>query len=101
MNKEKLSDYEKSLQTVSDFPRFYLGQEVETKHVIGFTTKSGFRLNKKVESLDEFWQIINTDKSIFARHRMYPTAFFQSWTIKTVKKWLDAGWFFRACKSDS
>jgi hypothetical protein len=64
----------------------------------GFITKSGFKLNKKVETLDEFWQIINTDKSIFARHRMYPTAFFHSWNIRLIKRWLDAGWFFQACR---
>ena len=64
----------------------------------GFITKSGFKLNKKIETLDEFWQIINTDKSIFARHKMYPTAFFYSWNIRLIKQWLDAGWFFQACR---
>ena len=63
---------------------------------IGFTTKSGFKLIKKIESLDEFWLVINTEKSIFARHRMYPSAFFHSWTIRQIKSWLDAGWFFIA-----
>lgn len=63
---------------------------------VGFSTESGFQLTKKIETLDEFWQIINTDKSIFARHRMYPTAFFQSWNIRLIKTWLDAGWFFQA-----
>ena len=63
---------------------------------VGFSTKTGFKLTKKIETLDEFWQIINTDKSIFARHRMYPTAFFQSWNIRLIKMWIDAGWFFQA-----
>ena len=63
---------------------------------VGFSTESGFKLTKKIETLDEFWKIINTDKSIFARHRMYPTAFFQSWNIRLIKMWLDAGWFFQA-----
>lgn len=65
---------------------------------VGFITKSGFKLNKKVETLDEFWQIINTNKSIYARHRMYPTAFFHSWSIRLIKRWLDSGWFFQACR---
>jgi hypothetical protein len=64
----------------------------------GFITKSGFKLIKKIETLDEFWQTINTDKSIFARHRMYPTAFFYSWNIRLIKSWLDAGWFFQASR---
>jgi len=68
------------------------------KLAVGFVTKTGFTLTKRIESLDEFWQIINSDKSIFARHRMYPTAFFQSWNIRLIKRWLDAGWFFQACR---
>ena len=33
---------------------------------VGFSTESGFKLTKKIETLDEFWQIINTDKSILS-----------------------------------
>ncbi len=65
---------------------------------VGFVTKSGFVLLKKVESLDEFWQVINTDKSIFARHKMYPTAFFFSWQMRLIKQWIDNGWIFQARK---
>ena len=57
-----------------------------------------FILEKKIESLDEFWEAINKETSIYARHRMYPTAFFYSWHIKTVKEWLDNGWFWTAKK---
>lgn len=67
-----------------------------TELAAGSVTKTGFTLIKKVETLDEFWIIINEDKSIFARHRMYPTAFFMSWNIRLIKRWLDAGCFFRA-----
>ena len=35
MKKEKLSDYEAALKLVSSLPKFYLGQEVETKDGIG------------------------------------------------------------------
>ena len=31
MNTEKFSDYQKALSIASDMPRFYLGQEVQTK----------------------------------------------------------------------
>ena len=72
--------------------------EYDTLLPAGYITKTGFKLIKKVETLDEFWNIINEDKSIFARHRMYPTAFFMSWNIRLIKRWLDKGWFFRACR---
>ena len=42
----------------------------------GATVKSGnFKLVKRIETLDEFWNVINSEKSFFARHRMYPTSF--------------------------
>lgn len=53
-----------------------------------------FKLVKKIETLDEFWKIINTEKSFFARHKMYPTAFFFSWTIKSISLWLSQGYFW-------
>ena len=55
---------------------------------------SNFKLKKKIETLDEFWEVINTEKSFFARHRMYPTAFFFSWQIKSINQWLSGGWFW-------
>lgn len=74
------------------------GDDEEIVPTVGFVTKHGFKLIKKVETLDEFWRIINEDKSIFARHRMYPTAFFMNWNIRLIKTWLDDGWFFKACR---
>lgn len=63
----------------------------------GAVIRSGnFKLRKKIESLDEFVKVLESERSIFARHRMYPTAFFQSWTIRQVKQWLDRGWFWTA-----
>ena len=62
---------------------------------LGDTTDSGYKLIREIKSLDEFWQIINSEKSIYARHRMYPTAFFYSWQIKLIKSWMDRGWFFQ------
>ena len=54
---------------------------------IGEETKSGYKLTKQIESLDELYTVLQTDKSLFARHRMYPTAFFFSWPIKTCMNW--------------
>jgi hypothetical protein len=53
-----------------------------------------FKLKKKIETFDEFWEVINTEKSFFARNRMYPTAFFFSWQINTINKWLSGGCFW-------
>ena len=53
----------------------------------GYKTTTGFTLMREITTLDQFWRAINTEKSIFARHRMYPTAFFFSWQIKTIKEW--------------
>jgi len=62
-------------------------------------TKSGnFKLVKKVNSLDEFWNATNNHDSIFARHRMYPSAFFMGWPLRLVKMWLHNGWFYTAIK---
>lgn len=63
---------------------------------MGFITKTGFELTEKIETLDEFWKVVNEDKSIFARHRMYPSAFILNWRIRLIKRWIDNGWFFRA-----
>lgn len=47
-------------------------------------TSGNYALKKKITSLDEFWMVIKNEKSIFYRHRMYPTAFFFSWQIKMI-----------------
>jgi len=66
----------------------------------GYKTATGFTLTREITTLDEFWRVINTEKSIFARHRMYPTAFFFSWHIKTIKEWIDAGRFYIATREE-
>lgn len=69
--------------------------KLETQPEKGDITKSGnHTLKKKIVSLEEFWDVINKEKSLYARHRMYPTAFFFSWTIKLIVTWLDAGYFW-------
>jgi hypothetical protein len=71
------------------------GQE---QRKVGFRTESGFEFIKKIESLDEFWNALQSEKSIYARHRMYPTAFFRSWNITLISNWMNKGWFFIARK---
>jgi len=57
-----------------------------------------FRLTEKIESLDDLYKVLKTSSSVFARHRMYPSAFFLSWQIKECKSWLDQGYFWKAVK---
>jgi len=60
-----------------------------------------FKLAQRINSLDGFWIAINNEKSIFARHRMWPTAFFHSWNIRLIKQWMDRGWFFVAERNEN
>lgn len=60
-------------------------------------TKSGnFKLVSQINSLDEFWNEININKSIYARHRMTSSSFFFSWNIKEINTWIEKGWFWTA-----
>jgi len=61
----------------------------------GELTDSGnFKLTKKIESLDEFLSVLKNNKSIFARHRMYPTSFIYGWNIRLIERWINNGWFY-------
>jgi hypothetical protein len=65
----------------------------------GAITDSGnFRLTKKITDLNGLWEVLNNNQSLFARHRIYPAAFFMSWHFREVKVWLDRGWFWEAEK---
>lgn len=46
MKKEKKSDYEAALENVSTLPKFYLGQEVETKDGRGIIVSLQMRYDK-------------------------------------------------------
>jgi len=65
----------------------------------GSETNTGFKLEEKIADLNSFWIAINSNKSIFARHKMYPTAFFFSWNIKLINTWINNGWFYTAYKN--
>jgi len=65
----------------------------------GYIIDSGnFELKSKITSLDEFWKVLNSETSIYARHRMYPTAFFRSWPLSLIHNWMIAGRFWTAKK---
>jgi hypothetical protein len=58
------------------------------------TRSDNYVLYKKITNLNQFWKVINNNKSIFARHKMYPSAFFFSWNIKLVNEWIKYGYFW-------
>ena len=60
----------------------------------GDKASKNFVLKKKIESLDEFWEVINTDKSIFWMFRTNASAFYLSWTIRTIKQSINLGLFW-------
>jgi hypothetical protein len=53
-----------------------------------------FQLVKRIETFEEFWKVINKEKSIFARNRVYPAAFFHSWMLRLTHQWIKAGYFY-------
>lgn len=65
----------------------------------GMITKNGNHIIKEqINSLDEFWDYISHSEIIYARHRVYPSAFFFSWHIKLIKSWIDNKYFFKVEK---
>ena len=65
----------------------------------GMITKYGNHIIKEqINSLDEFWDYISHSEIIYARHKVYPSAFFFSWQIKQIKLWMDNKYFFKVEK---
>lgn len=62
------------------------------------TDTGNHKIRSKIGSLNEFWAVIERDRIIYARHRIYPSAFFYSWQIKEIMKWINNGWFWTADK---
>ena len=55
-------------------------------------------IKEQINSLDEFWDYISHSEIIYARHKVYPSAFFFSWQIKQIKLWIDNKYFFKVEK---
>ena len=65
----------------------------------GMITNYGNHIIKEqINSLDEFWDYISHSEIIYARHKVYPSAFFFSWQIKLIKSWIDSKYFFKVEK---
>ena len=61
---------------------------------VGDSCSKNFVLKKRIETLDELWKVMSSQQSLFARHRVYPTAFYASWQIRMCVDWLARGWFW-------
>lgn len=53
-----------------------------------------FVLTKQITSFTVLHEHLYNSKSIFARHKMYPTSFIIGWPYKVVCTWLNAGCFW-------
>lgn len=65
---------------------------------VGNFTQTGYILEKKIESLDELWIALESEKSIFWRHGMKATAFIQNIRLRTALLEIKRGKFFIANK---
>ena len=45
---------------------------------------ANFVLDKKITSLDGLAKILNNQKSIYYKHRTYPTSFIRNWQIHHI-----------------
>jgi len=49
----------------------------------GEKCSKNFVLDRKISSLDDLMEVLNTSPSLFVRHRPYPSAFIRSWQIQS------------------
>lgn len=54
-----------------------------------------FILVEKIDCLLDLVDYLNTEKSIFWRHRVHPTSFFLSWPLRLVLSTLNGGHFYK------
>jgi hypothetical protein len=67
----------------------------------GNKISKNFILNKRIKNLNEFYKVLETHRSLFARADVRPTAFYFSWQIKLIKNWIDLGWFWTIKRIDN
>jgi hypothetical protein len=58
------------------------------------TLSNNFMLLKKVTSSDKLYELLNSKKSIFFAHKMYPSAWVMSFQYRYVQTRLKAGLFW-------
>jgi len=57
-----------------------------------------FVLDKKITSLKQFVEVIETQPSIFCRHRINSTAFYWGWNIRIINDGIKKGIFWTVKK---
>ena len=62
----------------------------ETKNHTG-----NFLIVKKIETLQEFREVLESDRSIFWRFKVMPTAFFWSWQFRQIDSAINGGHFYK------
>lgn len=67
---------------------------------MGRKISKNFEIVKKIETLEELSNILETQKSIYVNRwdRISPTAFLLSWQFRLIKSWLYSGCFFEIKK---
>ena len=68
--------------------------ELKRNQVKNMAIVGSFMLVKKIKTFEEFYNYLKNNKSIFARHRVYPCAFFFNWQIRACKSWIIGGYFY-------
>lgn len=62
----------------------------------GLKVRSGnFELTEKITSFEDLYQYLKTHKTIFARHKVYASAFYLRWQIALCEDWVSKGYFWK------
>lgn len=65
---------------------------------IGKPCSKNYIFEKKIESMDELYKILKTEKSIFWRHRPFPTAVIMQQKMIVIEIGLQYGVFWKIKK---
>lgn len=63
------------------------------------TTSGNFMLVRRIETIEQFDRLTATNKSVFWRHRMYPSAFMRNLSFNVIKKSMKYGLIWTAIKT--
>ena len=71
-----------------------------TKLEKGQKVSKNFYLVSEIENMNHLIYWLRKHPSVFARHKMYPSAFILSMRLHTVLEWINKGWFWTTTKDD-
>lgn len=67
---------------------------------VGAISPNGYILTKRIDNFIDLYKYLKNYKSIFARHKLYPTAVIINWNIALCEQWLNLGYFYEIIKID-